>query len=104
MTSELKLSAKSGGTMSWVPPFTHQREAGANRPGPTSALERLLMSSGAGRRTNHKPNKPNKLEIYNHHREIAMASSNTGASTSNLGKGAAEEPEPASELVSVLGL
>ena len=24
------------------------------------ALERLLMSSGAGRRTNHKPNKPNK--------------------------------------------
>ena len=24
------------------------------------ALERLLMSSGAGRRTNNKPNKPNK--------------------------------------------
>ena len=46
--------------MSWVPPFTHQREAGANRPGPTSALERLLMSSGAGRRTNNKPNEPNE--------------------------------------------
>ena len=26
----------------------------------TPALERLLMSSGAERRTNHKPNKPNK--------------------------------------------
>ena len=64
MTSELKISAKSGGTMSWVPPFTREREAGTRRPGPTSALERLLMSSGAGQRTNHKPNKPNKPNTH----------------------------------------